>query len=218
MLFLEPDHRSDHWLNRLSASIGRRLHGRGFCHVELSMPSLDRSRVGQHGGYVSTSIYNGETVRVVSTKTFANPGYVVHTLSVGRDQLQRITDFAHESQRRGVGFDALGMYLATLPFQLKPASQRHTFCSRYVVEALQDAGGIPGVEGLNASTTSPSKLYRSLAQATAPGGEQQQQQFSSQGGPRQVPGVVGTVSFKLEQLKRHGSVGGVGYSLMADQR
>lgn len=235
VLFLEPDQSRDHWLNRLSASVGRSLHGRGFCHVEISMPNLSRSSAASAGGYLSSSIYNGETVKVVCTKTFANPGYVVHTISMKKGQLQRLADFVYDCQGRNVGFDGLGMYLATLPFQLKAAGRYTTFCSRFVVEALQAAGGVDGVEGLNASITSPSRLYKALrGVSTLPvgsvGHEIQPARASEAAPPgtaaaagdrcsmhvRHIPGIVDTVSHKLDNLKRYASFGvHKGYSLVA---
>jgi hypothetical protein len=65
VLFLRPT-RSDPFLNRLTSYMGRMTHGVEACHVELCMPHL--------GGFLTSSIYNGETVNVTMSKTFSNPG------------------------------------------------------------------------------------------------------------------------------------------------
>lgn len=177
VLFLEPlpsdcvegnrGAREEPWLNRATAALGGRVHGRGFCHVEICIPDLQPADRG--GGmlgyrYMSSSIYNGETVSVVATKTFSNPGYLVHTLSVTGAQLRRISDFIHDCKRREVCFDSVGMYLSMLPVQVWYGGESRTFCSKYVTQALQAAGGVVQVEGLNPNIVSPSKLYRALVE------------------------------------------------------
>lgn len=79
-LYLTPTEK-DHWLNRLTSMLGERAHGKGFCHVEICIPDLSTnqssgssSRGG--GGYISSSIYNGEGVTANRVKTFANPGII----------------------------------------------------------------------------------------------------------------------------------------------
>jgi hypothetical protein len=78
ILFLHPDEK-DPVLNRLTGYMGLLTHGVGACHVEVCMP--------HHDGFMMSSIYNGETVNVTTTKSFANPGYTVHTLMVTDRQL-----------------------------------------------------------------------------------------------------------------------------------
>lgn len=153
VLFLEPCD-EDYALNRLTAYVGGRLHGKRLCHVELCMPD-------GNAGFVSSSIYNGESVSLNRHKTFANPGYIVHTISVSEKQLQAMLDHVHESHRTGVRFDCLGMFMATLPLQVLPSSRKRTFCSRYIVDVLQ-AAGLEEVSGLNPSITTPSRLYKVL--------------------------------------------------------
>lgn len=153
LLFLEPCD-GDHALNKLTAYVGGKLHGKKLCHVEVCMPD-------GNAGYVSSSIYNGESVSLNRHKTFANPGYTVHTISVSQKQLQAMLDHVHESHRTGVRFDHLGMFMASLPFQILPSSRRRTFCSRYVVDVLQ-AAGLEEVCALNPSITTPSRLYKVL--------------------------------------------------------
>lgn len=193
VLFLEVAP-TDPWLNRLTAAVGRRVHGRGFCHVEVCVPHPPSFGGHQPEGYVSSSIYNGETVTSSSRKTFANPGYAVHTEVVGADRLRAIHDGISEATRQEVGFDGLGMYLAALPFAVPGlASNSKTFCSRYVTELLQAAGvGGDAVQALDPRITTPSKLYKVLKDAQASSG---------------ACGVVGTVHHKQEEFRKNASAG-----------
>jgi hypothetical protein len=65
ILFLHPDN-GDPFLNRVTSFLGAAMHGTGACHVELCVP--------HNGAYMTSSIYNGETVNVTTSKTFSNPG------------------------------------------------------------------------------------------------------------------------------------------------
>jgi len=96
----------------------------GFCHTEIVIPDLECTTLGSPS-YLSSSIYNGETVTLTRTKTFANPGYTVLTFTVDGNELSRIGDYLHESKRMQLGFDYLGMYLAALPFQVGSVGGMH---------------------------------------------------------------------------------------------
>ena len=183
VLFLEAQ-RGDHVLNRLTAMLGRRVHrGQGFCHVEIVIPDA------QTGEYLSSSIFNGECVTLTRSKTFANPGYTVLSFTVDGLELSRMADYLHESKRRQLGFDTVGMYLAALPFQLNPfASTQTTFCSKHVTTALK-AARIEAVEGLNENIVTPSKLYRVLHDRI-----------------RKDRLVVGSVQYKQRALAESGAV------------
>jgi len=152
VLFLES-RADDHILNRMSAAIGRMTHGMGACHVELCLPEGSQ--------YVSASIYNGEKITMSAQKTFANPGYTVHTIAVSQDQVMRMKQHATKCMNKNLYFDKLGMYLAVLPFAIPFRSSQGTFCSKLVTEMLQ-AADVQAVNQLNASTTSPSKLWKTL--------------------------------------------------------
>jgi len=89
VLFL-ADQRGDHFLNRLTSMIGQRVHKQGFCHTEIVIPDLETSTLACPT-YLSSSIYNGETVTLTKTKTFSNPGDPVHSLT-GQDQ----DNFSHD--------------------------------------------------------------------------------------------------------------------------
>jgi hypothetical protein len=160
VLFLQPvlHDPQEHFLNRLTSFVGEKVHKRGFHHVEIVVPDLDTS---SSGGFLSSSIYNGETVTLTKTKTFANPAYTVMSFSVTSGELGKITDYLHESKRQQLSFDKFGMFLAALPFQLGWRSTKSTFCSKHVTRALK-AAGIEAVEELNENIVTPSKLYRVL--------------------------------------------------------
>ena len=176
----------DHFLNQATARLGGLVNGNeGFCHVEICLPH-------PHGGYVSSSIYQGEKVSFNRQKTFANPGYVVHSMTVSSDQVHRMRHHVQKAHSTGVGFDKTGMYLAALPARVwrfglhpnntilccccygpqhgwhddvSPALQKRTFCSRYVTEVLR-TGNVEAVDGVNPHITTPSKLYRILKEKT----------------------------------------------------
>lgn len=182
VLFLSADSPQDHILNRITSALGARVHhNRGFCHTEICVPDLENTHA-----YLSSSIYNGETVTLTKTKTFANPGYTVLTFTVTRAELVSITNYLHEAKRMQLKFDAVGMYLAALPFQLNFFSgskvciltqgaallplcmftycwtmflEQATFCSKHVTHALRCAG-IEAVAELNENIVTPSKLYK----------------------------------------------------------
>ena len=185
VLFLQPvpGDPQEHFLNKLTTFVGQRIHSRGFHHTEIAIPDVENA-----GSYLSSSIYNGETVSLTKTKTFANPGYTVTTFTVTGKELEGIRHYLQESRRMQLGFDSVGMYLAALPFQLVPRSSRTTFCSKHVTRALK-AGGIEAVQHLNENIVTPSKLYRVL-QEKIPSSRK----------------VAGTVPFKQQQMVQGGKL------------
>jgi hypothetical protein len=157
VLFLHPQN-DDPFLNRITSMMGQAIHGKGACHVELAMP--------HSGGYMTSSIYNGETVNVTTSKTFSNPGYNVQTLLVSDTQLSTMKSKVLSCHGRKDSFDPVGMYLACLPLQIPHWKPRNsTFCSKYITEVLQTAN-IQEVQGLNANITTPSRLLKILQPAT----------------------------------------------------
>ena len=142
VLFLQPlpNDPHEHFLNKLTSYLGTKLHKKGFHHTEIVIPDLEAPN-----NFLSSSIYNGETVTLTKTKTFANPGYTVMTFTVTGKELAGIREYLHESRRMQLSFDGMGMYLAALPFQLGFRGSRSTFCSKHVTMALK-AGGIEAVE------------------------------------------------------------------------
>lgn len=159
VLFLQPlpNDPHEHFLNRLTSYIGAKVHKKGFHHTEIVIPDLE----DDPKGFLSSSIYNGETVTLTKTKTFANPGYTVMSFTVTGKELAGISNYLHDSRRMQLSFDGLGMYLAALPFQVGFRGSRSTFCSKHVTKALK-AGGIEAVQDLNENIVTPSKLYRVL--------------------------------------------------------
>jgi hypothetical protein len=158
VLFLQPSAHDpeEHFLNRLTSFIGMRIHGRGFHHVEIVVPDGTSA-----GSFYSSSIYNGETVTLTKTKTFANPGYTIMTFSVSGRELDSMLNYLQDSKRQQLQFDRTGMMLAALPFQVGWRSCRSTFCSKHVTKALK-AGSIEAVLALNENAVTPSKLFKVL--------------------------------------------------------
>jgi hypothetical protein len=173
VLFLKPN-TTDPFLNQLTAHIGQAMHGVGVCHVEISVPHV--------GGYLTSSIYNGENVSVNTSKNFSNPGYIVHTLIVSEKQVNNMKKKMLQCRDRADSFDTVGMCLACLPVELpRRSSQNTTFCSKYVTEVLQSAN-VSVVQDLNANITTPSKLMKAFQKV--------------------ANGAVGTVPHKLKTLEQ----------------
>lgn len=185
-------------VNKITSMLGSLVHGNeGFCHVEITIPD-------RNGMYTSSSIYQGEKVTLTQSKTFLNPGYVIHSIVVSPEELERLAAFVREKHNAGVSFDKMGMVFAALPFEVRRRPHDMTFCSRYVTEALQDAG-LQCVQGLNPSITTPSKLYNVLLRGTrdrgVAGSVQHKQNLLKQGG--KVPliaGVTGKASQGYQRL------------------
>lgn len=186
VLFLAPDSERDFFLNRLTARVGELVHGRGFCHVELKIPHPSC------GGYVSTSIYNNETVCMNKSKSFANPGYTVHTFAVSKRQMDDIFRFVQASHDNRVAFDHIGMFCASLPFHVPrlgwKGGDEKTFCSKYVTDALQ-RGGVECVQGLDSRIVTPSKLYKVLTQNAKAGAD---------------VSIIGSVAYKEKSMETRG--------------
>lgn len=183
VLFLQPvpGDPEEHFLNKMTSFIGQKVHSKGFHHTEIVIPDVEHP-----ASFLSSSIYNGETVSLTNTKTFANPGYTVTTFTVTGKELAGIRNYLQESKRMQLGFDSLGMYLAALPFQLGPRPSKSTFCSKHVVAALK-AGGIEALQHTNENIVTPSKLYRIL-QERIPGSRK----------------VAGSVAFKQNSMMQNG--------------
>ncbi len=187
VLFLQPvkDDPQEHFLNKLTSYFGRAIHKKGFHHVEIVVPDLD---CVTGGGFLSSSIYNGETVTLTKTKTFANPAYTVMSFSINGVELSRMLDYLHESKRLHLQFDLLGMYLASLPVQIGWRSSKATFCSKHVTLALK-AAGIDAVSTLNENIVTPSRLYSVLYKNIPPDRK-----------------VVGSVQYKESEMLHHANV------------
>jgi hypothetical protein len=132
---------SDVFLNQLVA-----LYDPPYSHVELSF---------EDG--MASSIFNGETV-FMCARTFSNPNYDIVTVTVSEEGYRRARAFCAHAHRTKVGFDSFGMFAAMLPVQLLAPKHDKTFCSRFVLEALQQAQ-LPGVHAENSMRMTPSRLY-----------------------------------------------------------
>jgi hypothetical protein len=84
-----------HVLNRITAALARQVHKgqAGFCHVKIVIP--DSEGEGRLGGYLSSSIYNGETVTLTKSKTFANPGWYLTYHGCNAAMLMKKTNQVH---------------------------------------------------------------------------------------------------------------------------
>lgn len=106
---------------------------------------------------------NGKLPRPKNTQTRYHAGYTSISFTVDGAELLEISSYLYEAKRMQLKFDAMGMYLAALPFQINPFATggKKTFCSKHVTKALK-AAGIEGVSSLNENIVTPSKLYRVL--------------------------------------------------------
>jgi len=138
----------DHIENRLAAL----LSAHGVCHAEL---------VFDDG--TAFSIVQGGTA-ALRPRTLSNPNYETVTLSVSPAEYAACLRFCRDAEARGLGFDAVGMYLCPVhPGCLHRASldTGRTFCSKIITEALQHAG-VAEADGLLPSATTPSGLYSAV--------------------------------------------------------
>jgi hypothetical protein len=151
LLFYKPAS-DDPFLNRFVA-----FFDSPFCHVEMAIPikvgeePWDRTMMG-------SSIYQNQTV-FYKPKTYERDGYVSFSIEVSVAQLYKIKSFCRNHTRNMTPFNIYAMYAAYLPIQL--VETEGTFCSKHVTQALQHAN-VELVEGINASLTTPSMLYKRL--------------------------------------------------------
>lgn len=109
---------------------------------------------------IASSICAGETVSM-HTRNFGNPHYDIVTLSVPEEAYTAVRQFCSDAHSKKVGFDRVGMFASGLPVRIYPKSTERTFCSRFIVEALQVAG-VPFVRSLDSGKVSPSQLHKLL--------------------------------------------------------
>lgn len=133
----------DHWINHAVTRVSP-----PYSHCDL-----------QFDTGVATSIYQNETVYMQS-KTFSRLNYDCISLTLNEPEYARVYNFCQDAHRRKVGFDLLGMLCSTLPVGLR-RPQHVTFCSRYVVEALQQSGD-KSFAALDPLLTTPSSLHSAI--------------------------------------------------------
>ena len=147
VLFYKPS-ADDHWLNRLVTTVAP-----PFSHCDL-----------QFEDGMATSVYQRETVYMES-KSLSRDNYERVSIAIDEGEHERIRDFCVRAHRAKVEFDPLGMALCAMPrgaakLRGEPPLDR-TFCSRYVMEALQQSGRAEFLEH-DAATMTPSALYKML--------------------------------------------------------
>lgn len=105
-------------------------------------------------------------IRVLIFHMIIITGYDIHTITVSENQLRRISQGIDDAVKKGLSFDAVGMYMAALPFAVVDSSSRNrTFCSKYVTELLQMGGVLD--RSVDSRITTPSKLYKIMKLRTA---------------------------------------------------
>jgi len=122
----------------------------GMSHVEL------RFRCGE-----SLSIFQQETV-FLKKRGYSNPNYRIVDLNVSPSSESQMYSFAR--LQVGKRFNKSGLYLALLPWPLRPASSGHQadgrwFCSELIVRTLQAGGMLTTVD---ATAASPNSIYRAV--------------------------------------------------------
>ena len=142
--FYRPD-AGDHWLNHVVTRFDA-----PYSHCDL-----------QFDDGMATSVYQNESVYLVQNKTFSRENYDRVSLTLDLNEFNRMRDFCTDAHRRKVGFDLLGMVCTALPVGVRRPTHV-TFCSRYVLEALQQTGR-PELMHQDSRTVTPSGLHRTLS-------------------------------------------------------
>jgi hypothetical protein len=142
VVFYQPES-SDHWLNHVVTFINP-----PFSHCDL-----------QFDNDVASSIYQNETV-YLEKKNFTRANYKRLSITLTEEQYSNVFKFCENHHKNRTEFDIHGMFGCFVPFyNFKPKNK--TFCSRYVVEALQKSDIIQ-FKNLNSSKVSPSMLYECI--------------------------------------------------------
>ena len=172
MFYAPPD--DDYLVNRLVAwaTAEKTYTQRGsselqrFAHVELSFDDdpngsgkLDPQRT------LAFSIVQNSTV-FMQFKSWRE-SYVAVTLLVSQEQYAKLFMRCLELSQQKIAFDKFGMYashFAPSAMLTRRTREEHgTFCSRIIVEVLQEAGiGGKAVQALEPATTTPCKLFVSV--------------------------------------------------------
>ncbi len=139
ILFYKPQS-SDHWLNHL---------------VTFFTPPFSHCDMQFEDEYAS-SIYQNESV-YFEKKNFTRNNYVRVSLSFSDEEYSKIYEFCQKAHKSQVWFDPVGMIGSFLPFYFFTPTKK-TFCSRYVIEALQQSERSDFCN-LCSAKMNPSKLY-----------------------------------------------------------
>jgi hypothetical protein len=142
VIFYKPD-KEDHWINHLVT-----FFSPPYSHCDL-----------QFENDMATSIYQNESV-YFEKKNFTRNNYERISLSFSDEEYERVLSHCTKAFENKVRFDFSGMLGCFLPFYfLKP--KHKTFCSRYIVEALQETQQ-PIFIAMQSVKTSPSSLHEIL--------------------------------------------------------
>jgi len=139
VLFYKPES-GDHWLNHLVT-----FFTPPFSHCDM-----------QFEDDFASSIYQNEPV-YLEKKNFTRKNYTRISLSFTDEEYDKIYTFCQKAHKSHIWFDPLGMIGSFLPFYYFSPTHK-TFCSRYVVEALQQSQK-PDFLRLCSVKMNPSKLF-----------------------------------------------------------
>lgn len=143
VLFYKPDG-TDHWINKLVSSFSP-----PYSHCDL-----------QFDDETATSIYQNESVYMYK-KTFSRINYDRISLTVTDYEYKKIFDFCTQQCKNNTEFDMMGMIGTFIPlYMFKPKNK--TFCSRYIIEALQSSGKEDFLS-LDSVKNTPSNLHTFLS-------------------------------------------------------
>lgn len=142
VLFYRPQS-DDQWLNHVVT-----FFSPPYSHCDI-----------QFDNNVAFSVYQNETVYRES-KSFSRLNYDRISLTFTDDEFAKIYSFCNKCHEDKVGFDPVGMVGSFVPFYYARPS-KSTFCSRFVMEALQMSGR-PELQQIHSCRTSPSSLHALL--------------------------------------------------------
>jgi hypothetical protein len=140
VLFYRPQ-ADDHWINHLVS-----FFSPPFSHCDI-----------QFEDGMASSIYNQESV-YLHPKRFSNLNYERISLAMSDDEYGQVFAFCKQAHAAKVQFDLPGMLMSYLPTG-SMRREGHTYCSRYIAEALQ-ASQRKDFTDVRTGAVSPSSLYR----------------------------------------------------------
>ena len=108
----------------------------------------------------ASSVYQFEDV-YWEKKNFSRLNYARISLALEEAEYARVRSFCVQSHNEHHAFDLWGMLLSKMPIAIRRPSRR-TFCSRYVLEALQQSGR-PEFAAHDPVLASPSSLHALLS-------------------------------------------------------
>jgi hypothetical protein len=143
LCFYEPRDESEHWLNRLVASLGTHY----VSHVEILFEDD-----------MAASIFAEDEV-FFRKRSYANPSYLIKGFTVSESSYRLMYEFCRSAAARHVGFSNLKMFCG--PMCGYKGSYDYTFCSEFVTQTLQ-VGGVGFAMKIDASRSTPSNLLEKI--------------------------------------------------------